>query len=426
MSFDENEIKRTLHSYTFPESILSFGYSKVKTNRWYVGLASGKVMYSTDGGNSFSQSSYAGTWPKGQTSTSSKRSPAIATSPIDEATVYYAATGSDFLISVDGGKNFTNHNDGLDVTRIVDLEASPNGQYIFAACAFDGAWVYAVQQNKWFKMDSTDTPKEIRYSDVQFLESENLVRFGTYGSGILDFRINEDFSTIYVAPDNFKIEVVDETCIGKNGQLKIVTKFNHNYNVTVAGIKYDFESNLNIPSLEPGSYDICIGITNTTYKHCVNLEVKASELLTGKTTIKSNKVNIAIKSGTAPYSVSVNNVKILETYNKTFSVPSKAGDIIQIESKATCEGKITKIIGASLELKAFPNPVSDYFEVRIPESDNKTVSLELYSQASGLIAKKQYPVVNNKIRVNIQDNASGVYFVRLNLKEPKTIKIIKK
>ena len=425
MSYDRNQINRTLHPYVFPEKILSFGYSELNTNRWYVGLASGKVMYSTDSGNSFSQSSYSGVWPKGAMSTSTKKSPIIATSPIDEATVYYAATGNNFLVSINGGKTFTNHNDGLLVDRIIDLAASPNGQYIFAACEFDGAWVFSVQQDKWFKMNSTKLPKEVRYIDVQFIESENLVRYSTYGSGILDLRLNEDFSNIVIAPDNFKIQVTDETCQGKNGKLKIETKFNHNYEMTIAGVDYSFTNTLNIPNLEPGSYDVCIGITDRNYSYCLTLDIKASSLLSGKTSSKNkNNIEVNIESGTAPYSVSVNNIKILETYNTSFSVPVKKGDFVQIESKATCEGKLTKIVGSFDEIKAFPNPTSGFFELNFPETDKK-ISIHLYSQNSGLLSTKQYSIIDNKIKMDIKNYPPGVYFLRFDINEPKTIKIIK-
>lgn len=426
IAFDGNEVNRTFHSFTFPESVLSFGYSEINTNRWYVALESGKVMYSTDGGTTFLPAGYSGSWPKGTVSTSTKRSPVLATSPIDEATLYYAATGSDFLISVNGGKSFTNHKEGLQVDRILGLAASPNGQFIFAACEFDGAWVFSVQQNKWFKMDSVNLPKEVRYTSVQFIESENLVRFGTYGSGILDLRLNEDFSTIFVAPDNFEIKVTDETCQRKNGQLKINTKFNHNYYTTISGVDYNFTNILNISNLAPGEYNVCIGITNTNYKNCATINIKASSLLTGKTSSVKNKiVNVEIETGTAPYTALVNNVKILETYSKSFNVPAKDGDVIEIVSKATCEGKLTNMVGSSFEVKAYPNPTTDYIDINIPQS-NKTVTIELYSQSSGLLAAKNYSVLNGKVRVNLKNNPPGIYFVKLNLKEPKTVKIIKK
>ncbi|WP_139959556.1 T9SS type A sorting domain-containing protein [Flavicella sediminum] len=426
ISYNDGQIDRTLHPYIFPENILSFGYSEVNTNRWYVGLASGRVMYSTDGGNSFSASKYSGTWPKGSVSTSTKKSPVIATSPIDEATVYYAAKGNNFLISIDGGKTFTNHNDGLIVESILDLAATPNGQYIFAACGFDGAWVFAVQQQKWFKMNSTNLPKEVRYVDVQFIKSKNLVRYSTYGSGILDLRLNEDFSQIFISPDNFKIKVTHETCQGKNGELKIETKFNHNYEMTISGVDYNFTNTLNIPNLHPGDYDVCVGIANHNYSYCFSLEIKASSLISGKTVSKNkNSLAVDIESGTAPYSVTINNIKVLETYATSFSLPVKKGDIVQVATKATCEGKLTKIIGSLWEVKAFPNPTTGSFELNIPDSD-KNITIDLYSLNSGLLSTKQYPIINNKVKMDIKNYPAGVYFLRLHVEKPKTIKIIKK
>ena len=421
-----SEVEREIHPFVFNSPTSSFGYSKINKDRWYVGLKSGQFMYSIDGGNSFTPASYNGSWPQ-QDDSHRKRRQVIATSPIDEATVYYAGKGNTFLISHDGGKTFTNHNSGLTVDRISEMDASPNGQFIFAACEFDGAWVYSVQQDQWFKMAGLDVPDAIGYTDIQFIESENAARFATYGSGVIDFIMDQDFSQIFVAADNFQIQVTDETCQGKNGQLKIVTKFNHNYNVTVAGIDYSFTNTLNIPNLEPGSYDICIGITNTSYSHCVTLNIEASDLLTGKTSsVKENKVEVNIKSGTAPYTVSVNNIKVLETFSSSFSIPAKEGDFIEIVSKATCEGKLTKMVGSSLEVKAFPNPTTDYFELRLPKSKKENVTIELYSQTSGLISSKKYPIVNSKVRINLENNPSGIYFVRVNLDTPKTIKIIKK
>jgi photosystem II stability/assembly factor-like uncharacterized protein len=152
MTYNGSAVVPSLHPFTFTEGAHSFAYSNINKNRWYVGLQSGRFMYSTDGGNTFLPSNYAGSWPQSESS-HRKRRTVIATSPVDEATVYYAGKGNNFLISIDGGKKFTNHNEGLTVDRIVDLEASPNAQFIFAACEFDGAWVYSVQQDKWFKMD---------------------------------------------------------------------------------------------------------------------------------------------------------------------------------------------------------------------------------------------------------------------------------
>lgn len=424
--YNGSKVVREIHPFQFSGPISSFGYSKVNKNRWYVSLKSGQLFYSTDGGNTFTSSSYNGTWPQ-QDDSHRKRRQVIATSPIDEAMVYFAGKGNNFLISVDGGQTFTNHNAGLNVERISELDASPNGQYIFAACEFDGAWVFSVQQDRWFKMDGLDVPDAIGYTDVQFIESENAVRFATYGSGILDFILDQDFSEIFVAADNFTIETIDETCQGKNGQIKINTKYRHSYNVTIAGTEYSFNDLLNIPNLEPGVYNVCILINNTSYQYCVNLEVKASELLKGKfTLIKAGKMAVEIESGSAPFKVFVNNKQVLETSQTSFEISANIGDIINIEAKATCEGKLTKVMDASGGLKAFPNPVINQFELSIPEISKATVSVELYSLTSGLIAKQQYNVAGGKVTVDMQAYPSGIYFLRLDSEKSKTLKIVKK
>ncbi|WP_242204045.1 T9SS type A sorting domain-containing protein [Aestuariivivens insulae] len=424
ISYDGSTVSRSLHSHVFNEGTSSFGYSEINKNRWYVGLKSGKFMYSTDGGSSFVASSYNGVWPQ-EESSHRKRRQVIATSPVDEATVYYAGKGNIFLISIDGGKTFTNHNTGLNVDRISEMDVSPNGQYIFAACEFDGAWVYSVQQDRWFKMGGIDVPDAVGYTDVQFIESENAVRFATYGSGVLDFILDQDFSELFIAADNFTIETIDETCQGKNGQIKINTKFKHNYVVSIAGTEYSFNELLNIPNLEPGAYGICIGVKDWDYQYCVNLKVEASDLLSGKIgPVKSGKVAVNIKSGTAPYKVFVNNIQIFETSEKSFNIPVNDGDIINVEAKATCEGKLTEVIGGN-SLKAYPNPVIDQFELSIPEITKADVNLELYSISSGLIAKKQYTVFGGKVMIDMQEYAPGIYIVRLDSDTPKALKIVK-
>ncbi len=84
-----------------------------------------------------------------------------------------------------------NQNNGLQVARIVDLAVSENGKYVFAACGFRGAWVFSVQQKRWYKMDGPDVPARVAFTDVQYISSKDTVRFATYGSGILDFRISQ-------------------------------------------------------------------------------------------------------------------------------------------------------------------------------------------------------------------------------------------
>lgn len=278
-TYNGNTIVKSTHPYNFGEAIISFSYSKLNTNRWYVGLKSGPFMYSTDGGNTFTQSSFAGTWP-GQDNSYRKRKTVILASPIDENTVYFAGKGNRFLISNDGGVTFTNHSVGLSITRILAMDASPNGKYIFAATN-NGPWVFSVEQDRWFKMTGEDVPEMIEWTDAQFIPSKNTIRFGTYGSGILDFKINENL-----------------------------------------------------------------------------LSTKLTDL------------------------------------NSEF-------------------------------LKVFPNPTEGVFEINVPKTLNN-VTIELLSETGAVISKKEYTQTNGKVELNLENEASGLYFAKVYLDKPTTIKVLKK
>ncbi|WP_299058456.1 T9SS type A sorting domain-containing protein [uncultured Polaribacter sp.] len=195
ITYTGSTLLRTIHPYTFPGSVVSFNYSSFNKSRWYVGLKTGEFFYSTDGGATFTQTSYSGTMP-GQLDRHTKQRQVIVASPKDENVVYYAGRGNNFLISNDGGITFTNHNTGLNVSGIMDFTVDPTGKYIFAACNFSGAWVYSAEEDRWYKMDGDDVPSLTAFTDAQYIKSKDIVRFSTYGSGILDFTINNESLSI--------------------------------------------------------------------------------------------------------------------------------------------------------------------------------------------------------------------------------------
>lgn len=189
-TYENGTINRTYHSYTFSGEPISFTYSELNTNRWYVGLRDGRLMYSTDGGSSFKEASYSGTLPTEEASLPyRKRRTVVKASRADEKTMFYAGKGSNFLISTDGGETLTKHTNGLNVSRIMDIDSSPDGKFVFAACEFSGAWVFSFEENRWYNMTGDDVPY-VQFTDVQYIVSKNVIRFSTYGSGVLDFKLS--------------------------------------------------------------------------------------------------------------------------------------------------------------------------------------------------------------------------------------------
>ena len=199
-SYDESSgsITQTAHGFNFENRYSSeiggFGYSELNKKLWYVALNNGAFIYSKDGGDNWTRSKYYASTPKAndQYYNYPKNQSVIRASKIDTSKVYYAGVGNLFLISEDNGNMFTNKANGLSVTRIRDFALSPDEQFIFAACGYGGAWVYSVQDNYWYQMTDDPIPS-VDFTDVEFISNKNCVRFGTYGSGIIEFKLNNNF-----------------------------------------------------------------------------------------------------------------------------------------------------------------------------------------------------------------------------------------
>ncbi|TRX71165.1 discoidin domain-containing protein [Carboxylicivirga sp. M1479] len=208
---NQQSIIETKHYVDFKREtaydITGFAYSELNPQRWYVSVKSGVFLYSEDGGQTFTKSNYSGVLPKAndQSHNYHKNQHVIKASNIDEKTVYYAGVGNVFLISKDGGKTFAKHVDGLDVYRIRDFDLSADEKYIYAACGNAGIWVYSVDDDIWYEMNDASVPY-VDFTDVEFIEKENEVKFATYGSGVLSFKVDGNYQTL-VYPDNLVTQV---------------------------------------------------------------------------------------------------------------------------------------------------------------------------------------------------------------------------
>ena len=203
------KIIETNHYYDFSQhtgaKIAGFGYSPVNRKRWYVSTSDGKFFFSSDGGHTFQESSKVPNAPKSSGSFR-KNQQVIVGDPVDPMKVYFAGQANSFLISTDGGVTFTNHNSGLDVFRFRGLAVSPNGKYVFGACATAGAWVYSTQDDKWHEMNDEFVP-DVAFVNVEYIYRDDVVRFATHGNGILNFELNINQEIAY--PDSLTIQELD-------------------------------------------------------------------------------------------------------------------------------------------------------------------------------------------------------------------------
>lgn len=216
--------------------------------------------------------------------------------------------------------------------------------------------------------------------------------------------------------DNFSIVTKSETCFGKNnGEITIKATKSYDYTAIINTKNYSFtNNNLTLTDLPPGVYTVCLGIVGKSFSQCFVITIGKGGSLTGKTSgIASNKVAIEITEGTAPFEVLINGNSQFTTDQSNFNIDVKQGDLIMVKSSIACEGIYSKVISDLTNgIVAFPNPTNGVFEIAIP-TEMKEIYVELYSINSVLVSKGRYPVVNQKIEMNLENQTSGTYIAKV-------------
>ena len=146
--------------------------------------------------------------------------------------------------------------------------------------------------------------------------------------------------------------------------------------------------------------------------------------VSGKASVTAKKASVEILEGTAPYHVYVNGKVILQTLSPSFSIDIKHGDFLEVKTDMSCEGVFSKTIDLFDTVVAYPNPTTGKFEIALPILLNEVV-IELYNYNSQLIMAKTYPVKSGKVHINLENQPTGLYIVKVLLDNPVTLKIIK-
>jgi len=243
----------------------------------------------------------------------------------------------------------------------------------------------------------------------------------------LGARVNSE-GCISLPSESFKITTISETCPDKNnGQLLIESENTLlDFSTTINGVDYNFSNALNIENLQPGSYSFCVSVWgDDSFEQCFEIEIEDGIVISGKTSVSSNKATVEISKGTVPFDVYLNDVFQFKTNERVFDITVSHGDEVQVKSSVECEGVYSKKVELLNDIIAYPNPTKDIFEISLPNESGE-IDVEVYSVLSRLISKKNYTINNGKIKLNLSSYSSGIYFVKFNLDERYSLKVVKK
>ena len=226
--------------------------------------------------------------------------------------------------------------------------------------------------------------------------------------------------------DNFDIQITNESCENKgNGVLEVVASENHSYTATLNSTSYNFTNNkLTVSDLSPGSFALCLQVAAGNYEQCFSFEVEEGASIAAKATTSAKAAFVEVLEGTAPFEVLVNGEKVLQTAFASFEVKIAHGDLLEVKTTEACEGIFSKAIDLYQDVAVSPNPTQGAFEIRVPRSE-EVIRVELYSVVGQLLSSELQAAPNGKVFLTLENKPKGVYFAKVHLGRPISLKIIK-
>jgi len=189
--YDNGGLVPTEENYDFSANnggnISAMAISPINPNHHYVLTDQGQFYHSADAG---------GTW----TRTAALSGPqahyfygaSIYPSAWDLGVVYIAGSGYSapgVMFSANHGAQFSPITQDLPTTMVYEIIGAHGDSLLFAATEL-GPFVYVNEEQRWFEL-GMEAPDQVYWS-VDYIPATDVVRFGTHGRGIWDFRIQVD------------------------------------------------------------------------------------------------------------------------------------------------------------------------------------------------------------------------------------------
>ena len=241
---------------------------------------------------------------------------------------------------------------------------------------------------------------------------------------------------------DYAITSVGLSCINSDdGTITISTQIENTYNISITSSENNFSENRLMDSsnnwhiiqenLSGGEYiiDITInGYPEGIYKKTFILNLDEPEPLeaTNRVASDGNGFTVEMTTGTAPFTIKLNNEIIGTTNASEYSFDANHGDIVEVSTVKACEGKYIETLSMLDAIVLHPNPTDDMVYFSIPTmEDNTALDIQISDSNGRLIETFNSSISNRQIEISIQHLSIGVYFAKFPTLGETTFKIIK-
>ncbi|WP_109434949.1 T9SS type A sorting domain-containing protein [Aquimarina sp. AU119] len=226
---------------------------------------------------------------------------------------------------------------------------------------------------------------------------------------------------------DFTVKNIGESCASENnGRIEISTQTIGDYSYQLNGSsKVNFTGVTAIENLDAGSYNLVITDNNSQDILNFDLVISEPEKLETKTKVlESDQLVVLELSGSDTYKINLNGNTFTTEENK-LTLPLENGtNTIEVVGKKECQGKFTQKIIIGNSVIAYPNPVQDNLTIKTNTTDN--TNIKIFDISGKLLISQSSVSASGIYQVNVQDLASGIYFVSVNATDlSSTFKIIK-
>jgi hypothetical protein len=219
----------------------------------------------------------------------------------------------------------------------------------------------------------------------------------------------------------FMVKATNETCrSSNNGEISISARTEMNYTATIVSNgynkTYNFRSNLDVASLQAGTYSVCITIAEyKDYRQCFEVLITEPKDLSLFSSVVNIDKSITLSLGGATtYHIELNG-QTHTTKDNQITLPLQPGsNNLMISSDLACQGIIRKNISLSSGMIAYPNPFDQILNINPgPEYHQKIVKIDVYDLNGRLMYSKKQMFNDIEITLDLSSLPSGMYVLKV-------------